>query len=99
MTLAELLTRWREQAAVLRSRGAPAQADALATCAAEVEEAVRMQELEGLTVAEAAAESGYSPSQLRRAFPGQRRIRRGDLPRKPRHPSGPDLAGDILRAG
>lgn len=82
MTLAELRARWREDAAVLRRRGAGQLADSLEGCAAELETALAAEASAPLTVAEAAAESGYSAAQLRRLFPGQRTIPRGELPRK-----------------
>jgi len=69
--LAALLVRWRQDAATLRARGAPAQA-------AATEAALELLDLE-----RAARESGYSRAQLRRLFPGQRRIPRAALPRKP----------------
>ena len=80
--IATLLARWLAEAETLRRRGAPAQADALDACSRELEAALHQHELEILSVADAALESGYSPSQLRRQFRG-RAITRGALPRKP----------------
>ena len=102
--LAALLDRWRGEAEVLRRRGAIAQADALASCAAELDEALRQHALEELTPVQAAAESGLSASAIRRLirrrFPGQRTIRRADLPRKGGRGTAadglPDLAGELL---
>ncbi len=93
--LTKLVAFWREQAAAYEQDGQPGTA-LLRRVATELDEAVRGLGLEELTVAQAAAESGYSASQLRRRFPGQRTIRRADLPRKGRH-GGPDLAGAVLR--
>ena len=81
--LAALLVRWRQDAATLRARGAPAQAAVLEGCAVEVEAAATEAALELLDLERAARESGYSRAQLRRLFPGQRRIPRAALPRKP----------------
>ncbi len=91
----DLVERWRTEADLLLRRGAPDQAHALQACADELEQHIAAWELEGLTVAEAAAETGYSPAQLRRLFPGQKRIPRTRLPRKA-HPDGPDLAAQVL---
>lgn len=93
--LAALVTRWRDQAAAYEADGQPGAA-LLRRVAGELDEAMRRQALEQLTVAQAAQESGYSESQLRRRFRGQRTIRRQDLPRKGKQ-GGPDLAGAILR--
>lgn len=84
---------------MLRRRGAIAAADALASCATELDEALQQTALEELTVTQAAVESGYSASALRRRFPGQRTIRRADLPQKGGRaaPDGPDLAAELLR--
>lgn len=82
MSVAALLATWRTEAAVLRRRGAPAQADAMEACAAELEAALAAERAEELSIAEAHRESGYSVSQLRRLFPGRARIRRDELPRK-----------------
>lgn len=84
--------RWRDEAAILRRRGAGAQADVLESCAAELEEYEREHALEALSLEAAAGESGYSYSALEKMVRrgellniGQRggpRVRRGDLPRK-----------------
>ena len=93
MTIAALVSRWLSDADVLRRRGAIAQAEALAFCAAELEQVTTEEALEALTVAQAAAESGYSPSQIRRRFPGQARIARALLPKKGSRKLGPELLG------
>jgi hypothetical protein len=82
MNVRELLACWRDEAAILRKRGAYPQADAVQVCADELEGALASEQAEELSIAAAAQETGYSPSQLRRLFPGQRAIRRVDLPRK-----------------
>ncbi len=87
---------WREQAKHLRQLGAEGQACTLEWCAEELEAAWRAWELEELTIAQAAAESGYSEDHLRELvreekIPARRRngsqgeilIRRCDSPRKP----------------
>ena len=96
MSVAELVARWRSQAALLRDHGAQEAATTKERDADELDLALRQQLLEELTVAQAAAESGYSASQLRRRFPGQKTIRRASLPRKG-SVGGPDLAGTLLR--
>lgn len=94
--VADLLARWREDAEVLRRHGRDDQADRLERRADEVERALRDRRHQELTVAEAAAESGFAEKTLRRMVregrvpdprpDGSRaeiRIRRADLPRKP----------------
>lgn len=100
MTPVELVVYWREQAAGYEQDGQPGAA-VLRRVAAELDEALHREALEELSISRAAAESGYSASQLRRRFPGQRTIRRSDLPAKGRKvgQGGPDLAGAILRGG
>ena len=61
-----LATRWRTEAATLRRRGAPQQAEALESCADELEAGLRAHEHEALTLQEAAEESGYSRDHLGR---------------------------------
>lgn len=89
-----LVARWRGEVEVLRRRGAEIQAAVLEGCAADLEAYERERALEALTLEQAAEESGYSCSALQRAVArgvvanaGSKRrprIRRGDLPRKPR---------------
>ena len=110
--LHELADGWRADAAVLRRRGAAAQADALQSCAADHEQTLREWQNEELTLHEASQESGFSQSTLQQGVAsgkiqnagqhGRPRIRRRDLPYKPRR-SGPkavegqpDLADEIL---
>ena len=108
--LAGLTARWRADAAVLRRRGAEAQAQALESCVADVEDWAQAHALETLTLAEAARECGFSYSALQKQV-GQGklpnagtkhrpRVRRGDLPRKgacAAAPSGtPELAARVL---
>lgn len=88
-----LVKRWEEEAALLRRRGAPRQADALESAAEELEDQLRSWTLEPLTIAKAAAESGYSERRLRELLSegtlpnagkaGGPRIHRKDLPAKP----------------
>ena len=89
------LERLQEKAGELRRFGAAAQAAAVEACVAELQAWSEGWREEELTVAEAAAESGYSPSYLYHALaieggalpnagkPRAPRIRRCDLPRKP----------------
>ena len=95
MTPAELVRCWRAQADAYEQDGQSGAA-LLRRVAAELDAALRQAALEELTVAQAAAESGYSASQLRRRFPGQRTIRRAELPRKGGQ-GGPELAATVLR--
>jgi hypothetical protein len=83
--ITSLLARWRQAADTLRRHGAAQLADAKEADCQELEAALVQVELETLTIRKAASESGYSASQLRRMFPGQERVPRGALPRKP-HP-------------
>ena len=93
---------------VLRKRGATAQAEALESCVADHEQVLDAWHTEELTLHQAAEESGYSYSALQQmkdlnaGTTGTPRIRRCDLPHKPRR-SGlrlsvgqPDLADEIL---
>lgn len=95
VTLAELVARWRAEADAYEQDGQPGAA-LLRRVAAELDAALRREALEELTIAQAAAESGYSASQLRRRFPGQRTVQRARLPRKGGQ-GGPDLAAAVLR--
>ena len=105
--LLELAEGWRAEAAVLRKRGAAAQADALESCVADHEQAVQQWQNEELTLHQASEESGFSYSRLQQmknlnvGSSGSPRIRRCDLPRKPRRSGpqlGPDLANEILNS-
>jgi hypothetical protein len=107
-----LAHRWRTEASTLRRRGADAQAAALESCAAELEEEDRLFSLETITLEQAEGESGYSYSALQKMVSHGRipnagtahrpRVRRCDLPKKARSPSGvnsePSLADLVLAA-
>jgi hypothetical protein len=89
---AALCARWRETAQTLKRYGSTEAASALVECASELEAALREEELEALTLAEAVSESGMSYSSLQKRLAsgellnvgekGSPRIRRVDLPRK-----------------
>lgn len=108
--VAEVVEWMRRQADDLQRFGASGEARAVEACIAHVEEEWIAWSAENLTVAEAAAESGYSEAHLRRLLAecriensgaeGRPRIRRADLPRKPnRQPADEiDLVGEVLRA-
>jgi hypothetical protein len=91
--LGDLIARWRSEAELLRRYGDERGAHVCGLHAEELEQAAAALADEPLTLAAAAAESGYSERRLREllaegAIPnaGRRhapRIRRGDLPRKP----------------
>ncbi len=90
--LNELALRWREEAALLRSRGADGHAVLEEGLANELEQKLREWQLEELTIEEAADESGYSYKRLQELVSlgeidnagkrGSPRIRRRDLPSK-----------------
>lgn len=91
--LERLAEEWREEAAQLRRYGAAPQAKAVEACAEDLERGIQAWATEPLTVAAAAAESGYSERRLRELLadgqipnaggPGAPRLRRRDLPAKP----------------
>ncbi len=91
-SLEALTTRWESDEALMRSYGATGVADAVAQCAKELREEIATVDDELLSYEEAADESGYSVSHLRRlvgqghlrdhAESGPTRLRRGHLPRK-----------------
>ncbi len=95
--LRELAEGWRADAEVLRKRGATAQAEVLESCVADHELALNEWHTEELTLRQASEESGFSYSHLQQSkdiklgTSGSPRIRRCDLPYKPRR-SGPQLA-------
>ena len=109
--MSRLVDRWRQEAEILRGRGATLQADVLLSCATDLEADERAQALEPLTLQEAARESGYSYSALQKLVatgklpnvgsPHRPRVRRGLLPRKvgtrPLVTDGPDLAARVLQ--
>jgi hypothetical protein len=86
VTLRELADRWRQEAALFERRGQGDAARLLASIVQEFERHLTQWELEALPVSAAAQETGYSAAQLRRLFPGQQRIARKDLPKKPGRP-------------
>jgi hypothetical protein len=89
----DLPTAWRARAAEIRPY-ARAAAAAFRRAAQELEQALRSDADDTLTLSEAAQESGYSADRLRHMLAdgvipqagrkGSPRIRRADLPRKPR---------------
>ena len=91
--LRTLLGRWREEAAILRRRGAVECGDALLSCAADLEAALGQMDDVVLTLTEAQALSGYTSDHLARLVrkgkipnagrQGAPRIRRSHLPQKP----------------
>lgn len=90
--LSEIAGRWRDEAAILRRRGAIAQAEVLDDVARELTEGIREWREEELTLREAADESGYAYSTLQQYIAegrlpnageeGAPRIRRRDLPHR-----------------
>jgi len=94
---APLAKKWRAKASVLRECLEDQKAKLYEIVATELEEWWHDYQNQVLTVAEAAAESGYSPSHLFHAVEdgtianagrrGAPRIRRRDLPRKSAHRS------------
>lgn len=97
-----LLAKLRAKSADLRACGAPDAAQAFAYVATEVEADWRAWWLAGLTVSEAAEESGYSEERLREmaregTLPHQKgdgtrghlSIARRDLPRRPKPATAP----------
>jgi hypothetical protein len=104
-----LVQQWRGHATLLRQYRQESQADWLEDRAAELEAALQAQDVELLTLTEAAELSGYSADHLGRLVrsgalknhgrPNAPRVRRGDLPKKlllGRHPD-PDLLGASRR--
>ncbi len=94
MTSRDLATRWRADAEVLDRNGAEQLARICRTHADEIDHALQQEADEALSLTEAAAASGYSTDRLRHMITegkisnagrrGAPRIRRGDLPVKPR---------------
>ena len=95
--VADLPTLWRQRAKDLRPFATDKVVQTIESLATELEEAIVEAELEALTLAEAAEESGLSYGHLSRlvnegAIPnagqkGSPRIRRRDLPRRVRRAS------------
>ena len=90
MTARELVARWRAQAEAYEQDGQPGAA-VLRRVAGELEAELLQHELEELPISQAAAESGYSASALRRRFPNRPTIPRAELPRKGGRELGPSL--------
>ncbi len=109
MTLATLATRWGTTADELERFGATAQAAAVRACVEELRAALDARGDELLTLAEAAAASGYSKRRLRElaaegSLPnhgrtGAPRFRRSELPRKaqPSSDTGFDADAEVAR--
>src|SRR5688500_14044701 len=103
---------WRERAADRHVEGNEVAARVYERCADELDEFETQQQLEAISLDQAAMESGYSKAHLGRLITqgnlanvgkkGAPRILRQDLPRKPhrpRHsdePDGPDLVGQVF---
>jgi hypothetical protein len=91
-TLDALLDQWRQEAETCRRLGADGTALAVERCAKDLEEWTKARELETLTLADVAAESGLSYSAVQRAVregrlpnagtPGHPRVRRVEVPKK-----------------
>ncbi len=92
-TVASLADHWRAEAEAARRIGADGQAKTLEVCAADLEEALRLQGDDALDLRVASRESGYTAEHLGRLIRKGRilnagtstrpRILRRDLPRKP----------------
>ncbi len=111
LLISRLTSRWRAEADVLHRRGADEQAFVLKSCAVELEHEGRLFSIEALTLEQAAESSGFSYSALQKMVrdgtipnvgkKGAPRVRRGDLPKKPRPGTEPcrgepDLAELVL---
>lgn len=91
--LQKLAQSWRDDADLLRRRGARGEADALESAACELEDALREWVTHPLTPAEAAEETGYTADHIRRLIRNEKvpnsgddsrpKIERRHLPRKP----------------
>ena len=107
-TLADL---WRIEAETLRKRGATGEAVTLESCADDLERVLKNWQDQLLTLEQAARETGYSAEHLRRQVRGGQlsaergegakshiKIRRGDLPAKPRRDrsTSPDIPYDPI---
>lgn len=99
--LKQLAEKWKEDACRLRMLEANGQAAALELAATELEAEIAKSESELLTITQAAATCGYTEEHLRRLvregeLPAERngtrgkiKVRRGDLPNKPRRDGRP----------
>lgn len=93
LPLVALVDGWRARAAVLRDEGYTDGATIRERCASELEKALETLDVEALSAAQAARESGYSVEQIRRILraqpelncgrPGKPAIQRKNLPHKP----------------
>lgn len=105
--LESISERWRTEAAMLRRRGAAAQAAAMESCGSDLEEEARRFAYEAITLEQAANESGYSYSALQKMVSAGRvsnagtshrpLIPRRDLPKKPGRTAGPSSERDLAR--
>lgn len=77
--LENLAARWRQDAEILRIRGAGRQATTLESCAEDLTEGIRSWRFTELELADAAKESGLSYSHL------QRLVSAGDIPNAGQH--------------
>ncbi len=103
----ELLTRWRNEAETVERCGHEVTGKLIRRLAVEVDEALRDDQDETLTLVEAALESNYSIDHLRKMVAagtipnagerGRPRIRRGDLPVKRTNGCGPSLPENDVR--
>lgn len=103
--LEALPARWRQEADLYRRRGQEPLAQMADSFAADLERELHDWSVEPLTLAEASAESGYSYGHLQHALSdgalpnsvveGSPRIRRCDLPRRPRHAEPALAEGDL----
>lgn len=106
-SLRALAETWKDEADLLRRRGAPRQADALESAAEELDGRLDAWKLEAVTLEEASEIGGYSYSHLQHLVAdgeienvgekGAPRIRRSEVPVKPGHGNGgPASKGDLL---
>ena len=103
--MTDLLARWRSEAETVERCGHESTSKLIRRLAVEVDEALRDDQDERLTLAEAALESSYSTEHLRKRVAaetipnageqGRPRIRRGDLPlKRVMHRSNPATPSD-----
>lgn len=102
-----LVDRWRAEAAVFRTYGEDRLALACERHAGEVEDALQAARVEAVTLEEAADIGGYSYSHLQHLVAegqlenmgekGSPRIRRCDVPRKPRGGKRPSSKRELVR--
>lgn len=113
MTAADLAARWRQDAETFARYGDEQMAHVCRSHADELESSLRSQADDVLDLATAAEVSGYSADRLRHKVAageipnagrrGSPRVRRGDLPVKPRRAAGAfdaaAVARDVLQLG